>query len=88
MSKQEIVARVKNIISDVANVDPESIADEATFEDLGLDSLSLLEIGVDIDYEYKLGVPDEQLSQLRSIPEIVDLVLASIDRPAAAGGAA
>ena len=58
------------------SADAEAIADDATFlEDLGLDSLSLLEIGVDVDYEFQLGVPEERLYALRSIPETVALVL-------------
>ena len=59
MEVQEIGAKIKEIIADVANLDAEEIDDQATFvEDLSLDSLSLLEIGVDIDYHFKLGVPD------------------------------
>lgn len=75
MEVREIRAKIKEIIADVANLDPEEIGDQATYvEDLGLDSLSLLEIGVDIDYHFKLGVPDERLKQLRSVEDAVELV--------------
>ena len=72
----EIRAKVKEIIANVTNIDPQDIADDASFEDdLQLDSLSLLEIGVDVDYEYKLGLPEEELGQLRTVADAVDLVM-------------
>ncbi len=75
----EIRAKVKEIISNVTNIEAEEIADDASFaDDLQLDSLSLLEIGVDVDYEYKLGVPAEELSQLRTVGNAVELVLRTL----------
>ena len=76
MDVVEIRAKIKEIISNVANIDPAEIADDASFvEDLQLDSLSLLEIGVDLDYEFKLGVPEERLQELRTVQDSVNLVL-------------
>ena len=88
MEAQEIREKIKEIIADVANLDPETIADKATYvEDLGLDSLSLLEIGVDIDYHFKLGVSDERLKELRSVQDAVELVQQIQAGKAAAGEA-
>ncbi len=76
MEVSEIRTKIKEIIADVANLDPEGIGDQAKFvEDLALDSLSLLEIGVDIDYLFKLGVSDERLKELRSVEDAVELVV-------------
>ena len=75
MQAEEISGKVKEIIADVANLDPAEIGDEASFiEELGLDSLSLLEIGVDVDYHFKLGVTDDVLKELRSVSDTVKLV--------------
>ncbi len=75
MEAKEIGEHIKRIIGDVANLDPAQIDDKASFiEDLELDSLSLLEIGVDIDYQFKLGVPDERLKELRSVEDAIALV--------------
>ena len=75
----EIRAKVKEIIANVTNIDPQDIADDASFvDDLQLDSLSLLEIGVDVDYEYKLGLPEEELSQLRTVADAVNLVMRTL----------
>jgi acyl carrier protein len=75
MEAEAIGAQIKEIIADVANLDPNEIEDDASFiEDLSLDSLSLLEIGVDVDYHFKLGVPDDVLKKLRSVRETIALV--------------
>ena len=76
MNVEEIRAKIKEVISNVTNIDPSEIGDKASFvDDLQLDSLSLLEIGVDVDYEFKLGVPEERLGELRTVQDSVDLVL-------------
>lgn len=73
---ETVRAKIKQILSNVTGIAPDQLADDTAFvEDLNLDSLSLLEVGVDIDYEFKLGVPEERLQQLRTVQDAVDLVL-------------
>jgi len=75
MDTHTITQKIKEIIAEVADLDTSEIEDRAHFiDDLQLDSLSLLEIGVDVDYEFKLGAAEERLSKLRTIPETVLLV--------------
>jgi len=76
----EIRQKVKQIIANVTNIPAEEIADNASFvDDLDLDSLSLLEIGVDVDYEFKLGVPEEELAQLRTVEEAVQMAIRTLE---------
>lgn len=71
----EIRSRIKQIIANVAGLDPARIGDEAKLRDeLKLDSLSLLEIGVDVDLAFKLELPDERYKEIDSIPDMVALV--------------
>ena len=75
----EIRARVKQIIANVAGLDPARIGDEAKLRDeLKLDSLSLLEIGVDVDLAFKLELPDEHYKEIDSLPSMVGLVEARL----------
>ncbi len=75
MDSQKIRGRIVEIVAAVTNIDPAELGDEVSFvEDLGLDSLVMLEIGVDVDYAFKLGVAEERLSELRTIGEAVALV--------------
>jgi acyl carrier protein len=71
----EIRDRIKQIIANVAGLDSTRIGDEARLRDeLKLDSLSLLEIGVDVDLAFKLELPDERYKEIDSIPDMVALV--------------
>jgi len=71
----EIRAKIKEIISNVTSIDPAEIGDDASFtEELGLDSLSLLEIGVDVDYEFQLSLPEERMRGLDSVEQTLALV--------------
>lgn len=71
----EIRARIKQIIGNVAGLDPNRIGDGASLrEELKLDSLSLLEIGVDVDLAFKLELPDERYKEIDSVPDMVSLV--------------
>jgi acyl carrier protein len=72
---EEIRTQVKEIISAVADLDATAIGDDAALvEDLGLDSLSLLEVAVDVDYHFKLGLPEDELKLLRTLEDTVQLV--------------
>jgi acyl carrier protein len=72
---EDIRTRIKQIIANVAGLNPSRIDDESTLrDDLKLDSLSLLEIGVDVDLAFKLELPDERYKQIDSLPAMVDLV--------------
>ena len=75
MEVMEIKAKVKEIIANVTSIDPDSIEDGASFtQEMGLDSLSLLEVGVDVDYEFKLELPEESMRGLDSVDQTVALV--------------
>ena len=69
MNSVEIRTRIKQIIGNVAGMDPGRIGDDDHFrDDLSLDSLSLLEIGVDVDMAFQLGLPDESYKAVDSLP--------------------
>jgi acyl carrier protein len=77
MEASEVLGKIKEIIAHVGNLKLAQIDDGADLrDDLNLDSLSLLEIGVDIDYAFQLGIPDleTRLAKLRTLPEVVELV--------------
>jgi acyl carrier protein len=87
MSSTEIRSKIKSIIGSIAGIDPQRIGDNATLRgELGLDSLSLLEVGVDVDLAFKLNLPDEAYKEIDSLPDMVDLVVRRIAELRAEGG--
>jgi acyl carrier protein len=73
----EIVkARIKEIIGDVAGLDATGIQDHDDFrDDLNLDSLLLIEVGVEVDMAFKLELPDERYQHISSVSAAAELVL-------------
>jgi acyl carrier protein len=85
MTTEEIRQRVKRVIHQVTNVPIDSIADHASFvEDLELDSLALLEVGVDVDYEFQLGIEDleDRLGEMPTVDHVARFVQAELERRA------
>ena len=75
MDAPEMKVKIKEIIANVTNIDPSEIGDTTSFtKELGLDSLSLLEIGVDVDYEFRLELPEERMRGLDSVEQTLELV--------------
>ncbi len=84
ITTQEIRTRIKQIVSNVTNIAVEDIADNASYrDDLALDSLSLLEIAVDVDYEFKLGLPEEEMQGIQTVEDAVTLVRQRLEDKAA-----
>ncbi len=76
MDAATVSARIKQIIGSIAGIDPGRIDDRATLRgELNLDSLSLLEIGVDVDLAFQLDLPDESYKGIDSLPAMVELVM-------------
>lgn len=75
MNEQDVRVKIKQIISNIAGLDQTKISDDALLRDhLKLDSLSLLEIGVDVDLAFQLNLPDEKYKEIESLPQMVALV--------------
>lgn len=70
-----IQAQIRAIISDVSGIPESEIGGQTHFiEELDLDSLAMLEMGVDIDHAFQLGLPDDEYKELRCLDDATELV--------------
>ena len=75
MDIEVIRETVKKTISRVTGIDSQTISNTASFEtDLGLDSLSILEISVEVESQFKFQSSDEELSSIRTVEDAVNVV--------------
>ena len=80
MKKEEVLARLKEIIMDRLDVEEDQIVPEATFvEDLGADSLDIVELIMGIEEEFDIEIPDEDAEKLISVGEATNYTLSKID---------
>jgi acyl carrier protein len=76
MDRDEIRRVVKGLIGKVTDLAPEEIADNASFrDDLELDSLAMIEIGVHVDHAYKLRLNEEEMGSLATVEDAVNMVI-------------
>ena len=62
---------IDKILSDRLNIDLDSISDEKDIvEDLGADSLSVVEIIMDIENEFDVSIPDEEAEGLHTVGQL------------------
>jgi len=71
----DIKSRIRERITRITNIPSDKISDTASYrEDLGVDSLSLLELTVDLEYAFKIRVPEERLAEIQNLQATAELV--------------
>jgi len=66
-----IPTKVKDIIVEQLGVDPEKVKAEASFiDDLGADSLDIVELVMAMEEEFDLEIPDEDAEKLRTVQDV------------------
>ena len=71
--------KMKEVIANVLNVDPEEITPDTTFtEDLGADSLDLFEIIMGLEDEFDIQIDPEKTENITTVGEAVELLKAAI----------
>lgn len=63
------------IISDFVDVDPAEVTvDSKLRSDLGLNSFDFVNIAVEVEREYNIKIPDTDISQLKTVGDLLALV--------------
>lgn len=72
--------KLKKIIADVLNVDPEEITEQTTFlDDLGADSLDIFQIVMGIEEEFDIEVPAEATENIQTVEDAINMIKAAIN---------
>ena len=69
----DIASRVKAIIVDKLGVDENEVTPEASFtNDLGADSLDTVELIMEFEKEFNIGIPDDQAENISTVGEAIN----------------
>ena len=64
----ETADRVKKIVVEHLGVEAEKVTEEASFiDDLGADSLDIVELVMEFEKEFNIDIPDEDAEKLRTV---------------------
>ncbi|MGN1259088.1 MAG: acyl carrier protein [Christensenellales bacterium] len=73
--------KVKKIIAKNLSVDESKVTMESDFvADLGADSIDLVEIYMDLEDEYKMSIPDNELPNIKTVGDLVNFVDSKIKK--------
>ena len=79
MNLEQVQAKLKEIVMDRLNAEEEQIKQEASFvEDLGADSLDIVELIMGIEEEFDIEIPDEDAEKLTTVGEAMSYVKAKL----------
>lgn len=72
--------KLKKVIAEVLNVDPDEITPETTFmDDLGADSLDVFQIIMGIEEEFDIEIPAEKAEKITTVEEAVEMIKSALN---------
>ena len=72
--------KLKKVIAEVLNVDPDEITMDTTFvDDLGADSLDVFQIIMGIEEEFDIEIPAEKAEKITTVEEAVELIKGALN---------
>ncbi len=75
MSDKSIADRIKDIIVEQLGVNADQIKPEAKFiEDLGADSLDIVELVMALEEEFATEIPDEEAEKLQTVGDVAKFI--------------
>jgi acyl carrier protein len=71
----DIAAKVKEIICQQLDVDAKDVKAESQFiDDLGADSLAIVELVLALEEAFEIDIPDEDTEKIRSVQDAVSYI--------------
>ena len=70
-----VCEKLRDIICEQLEVEPEAVTEESLIvDDLGADSLDIVDMVMSIEEEFNIEVPDEAIENIRSIDDVVKFI--------------
>jgi acyl carrier protein len=67
--------RVKKVVVDQLDVNPDEVTEQASFvDDLGADSLDVVELVMGLEEEFDLEIPDEDAEKITTVQQAIDYI--------------
>jgi len=78
MERKEVISRISEVVVEQLGTEPGAVVETAAFvEDLGADSLDLVEIVMAFEDEFETTIPDTVLEQIKTVGDAADYIIAN-----------
>ena len=75
MASEDTVKRLKDLIADKLRVNVADVRQDASFiDDLGADSLDIVELVMAIEKEFSLQIPDEDAEKINTVQDALNYI--------------
>jgi len=75
MERDEIMEKVRGVIVEQLNVEEDDVTEDAAFiDDLGADSLDIVELVMALEEEFGISIPDEEAENIKNVGDAVSFI--------------
>jgi acyl carrier protein len=75
MEHDEIMDKVKSVIVEQLNVEEDDVTEDAAFvDDLGADSLDIVELVMALEDKFGISIPDEQAEKIKTVGDAISFI--------------
>jgi len=79
MERDELLDKVKAVVVDQLGVDEDEVTEDSAFvDDLGADSLDIVELVMALEEEFGVSIPDEQAEKIKTVGDAVDFITENV----------
>ncbi len=73
-----VFEKIRSLLSEQLGFDEEMITESTSFEDLGADSLDLVELMMSLEEEFSISADEEELTDIKTVGDVVKLIEANL----------
>ena len=79
--RDKVKEKVVQIVCDNLGVNKEQVTRNTSFqEDVGADSLDIVELVMELEEEFEITIPDEEAEKIKTVGEAIDYIKKEVEK--------